>query len=75
MYIANHAYAVRDLPLQEGQAELRALLEHATQPKYVCAVSWNDPGDLGKCFLSRLLGSSIPYHRISRLPCPVHREA
>jgi hypothetical protein len=48
LYIANHAYSVVDLPLEEGQSELQALLDHAAQAKYVCPVQWNDPGDLGK---------------------------
>ncbi|GFZ45548.1 hypothetical protein JCM24511_03274 [Saitozyma sp. JCM 24511] len=46
MYIANHAYAVQGKDLEEGQKEIRALLDHATQPKYVTAVHWYDEGDL-----------------------------
>lgn len=49
LYIANHAYSVVNLPLEEGQAELQKLLDHAAQAKYVCPVQWNDPGDLGTC--------------------------
>ena len=47
MYIANHAYSVVDMPLDQGQREIQELLDHASQEKYVCAVEWNDPGDLG----------------------------
>lgn len=46
MYIANHAYRVDQLPIPEGQAEIDTLLNHATQDKYVCAVQWQDVGDL-----------------------------
>jgi alpha-ketoglutarate-dependent 2,4-dichlorophenoxyacetate dioxygenase len=48
MYIANHAYAVQGKDLEEGQQEIRALLDHATQSKYVTAVHWYDEGDLGE---------------------------
>jgi alpha-ketoglutarate-dependent 2,4-dichlorophenoxyacetate dioxygenase len=49
MYIANHAHSIVDMPLEEGQAEIRRLLDHATQEKYVCPVSWDNVGDLGEC--------------------------
>ena len=46
MYIANHAYKVDHLPLEEGQQEIRKLIAHASQPKYVLVVEWENPGDL-----------------------------
>ncbi|KAL7420659.1 hypothetical protein Q5752_004610 [Cryptotrichosporon argae] len=46
LYIANHAYKVDQLPLEQGQAEIGALLDHCAQPRYVCAVEWHDVGDL-----------------------------
>lgn len=48
MYIANHAYAIVDKPLEEGQREIKELIAHASQPKYVVPIHWNDPGDLSK---------------------------
>ena len=47
MYIANHAHSVVGMDLAEGQKEIQALLDHATQPKYVCSIEWHDAGDLG----------------------------
>jgi hypothetical protein len=47
MYIANHAYSIVDKPLEEGQKEIQDLLDHAAQERFVCAVEWHDPGDLG----------------------------
>ncbi|WVQ85208.1 hypothetical protein IAT38_007373 [Cryptococcus sp. DSM 104549] len=46
MYLANHAYRVESLPVEEGQAEIRSLLEHATHPKYVYSFEWHDVGDM-----------------------------
>jgi alpha-ketoglutarate-dependent 2,4-dichlorophenoxyacetate dioxygenase len=48
MYIANHAYAVQGMDVEEGQREIQALIAHASQPKYVTAIHWHDPGDLGE---------------------------
>ena len=61
MYIANHACNVRDMPVEQGQAEIRDLIAHASQPKYVCAVSWHDPGDLGeyRCSSKMAEGASV----------------
>lgn len=50
MYIANHAYNVEGMPVEEGQKEIQDLIAHASQEKYVCPVSWHDPGDLGELF-------------------------
>lgn len=47
MYIANHAYCVEGMDVEAGQKEIKALIDHAAQPKYVCAVHWKQPGDLG----------------------------
>ncbi|WVR09808.1 hypothetical protein IAU60_006884 [Kwoniella sp. DSM 27419] len=46
MYIANHAYKVAHLPVEEGQAEIQKLLDHASQDKYILTVDWQNPGDL-----------------------------
>jgi len=46
MYIANHAYKVEGLSLEEGQNEIQKLLDHASQSKYVCSVEWKNDGDL-----------------------------
>lgn len=46
LYIANHAYKVESLPLEQGQAEIKALLDHCCSPNYVCSVEWKNDGDL-----------------------------
>ena len=48
MYIANHAYMVEGMEFDESQREVDALLGHACQPKYVQAVHYENPGDLGE---------------------------
>lgn len=46
LYIANHAYKVDGMEIEEGQREIEELLRHATQDKYVAAVEWKNVGDL-----------------------------
>jgi alpha-ketoglutarate-dependent 2,4-dichlorophenoxyacetate dioxygenase len=51
LYIANHLHHLEDeaknrIPAEEGTALIEKLLAHATQPKYVCSVDWEQPGDL-----------------------------
>jgi alpha-ketoglutarate-dependent 2,4-dichlorophenoxyacetate dioxygenase len=51
LYIANHLHHLEDeagnrVPAEEGTALIEKLLAHATQPKYVCSVDWQQPGDL-----------------------------
>ncbi|OWZ76730.1 alpha-ketoglutarate-dependent 2,4-dichlorophenoxyacetate dioxygenase [Cryptococcus neoformans Tu401-1] len=46
LYIANHAYKVESLPLEQGQAEIKTLLDHCSSPRYVCSVEWKNDGDL-----------------------------
>lgn len=46
LYIAHHAHHVDGLPKEEGQEAIRALLAHATQPKYTFEVEWENNGDI-----------------------------
>ncbi|ORX36838.1 putative 2,4-dichlorophenoxyacetate alpha-ketoglutarate dioxygenase [Kockovaella imperatae] len=63
LYIANHAYKVQDLPLEQGQAEIQRLLNHASQHKYILSVDWRDPGDLvmwdNTCVMHRVTGGTF----------------
>lgn len=47
MYIANHAHSIVGMDTAAGQKEIQALLDHVCQPKYICSIQWDDPGDLG----------------------------
>jgi alpha-ketoglutarate-dependent 2,4-dichlorophenoxyacetate dioxygenase len=46
LYIASHASHIVGWPVEEGRRLLKELIEFATQPQFVRAVSWNQPGDL-----------------------------
>jgi len=46
LYIASHASHILGLPLEEGRALIRDLIEFATQPQFVRSVAWRQPGDL-----------------------------
>lgn len=46
LYIAKHASHIVGWPIEEGRALLNELIELATQPQFVRAVSWKQPGDL-----------------------------
>lgn len=48
LYIAAHAHHVEGLPVEEGQNELKALLEFAGGKEFTFMLDWNDPGDLGE---------------------------
>ena len=56
LYIASHASHIIGWPVEEGQALLRELLAHATQPRFVYSHKWR-PGDLviwdNRCTLHR----------------------
>jgi len=45
LYVAAHARDIIGMPVEEGQALLRELIEFATQPKYVFSVTYK-PGDM-----------------------------
>jgi len=46
LYIASHASHIVGWPVEEGRKLLRELIEFATQPQFVRAVSWRQAGDL-----------------------------
>ena len=46
LYIAAHASHIVGLPLEEGRALIQDLIAFATQPQFVRAVAWQQPGDL-----------------------------
>jgi alpha-ketoglutarate-dependent 2,4-dichlorophenoxyacetate dioxygenase len=45
LYLASHAARIIDWPVPEGRLLLRELVEHATQPQFVCRHAWR-VGDL-----------------------------
>jgi alpha-ketoglutarate-dependent 2,4-dichlorophenoxyacetate dioxygenase len=45
LYLASHASRIIDWPVPEGRLLLRDLIEHATQPQFVCRHVWR-PRDL-----------------------------
>jgi alpha-ketoglutarate-dependent 2,4-dichlorophenoxyacetate dioxygenase len=46
LYIAKHASHIVDWPVGEGQRLIHDLIEFATQPQFVRALAWKQPGDL-----------------------------
>jgi alpha-ketoglutarate-dependent 2,4-dichlorophenoxyacetate dioxygenase len=46
LYIAAHASHIVGWPIEEGRKLIRDLIEFATQPQFVRAVAWQQPGDL-----------------------------
>jgi alpha-ketoglutarate-dependent 2,4-dichlorophenoxyacetate dioxygenase len=46
LYIAKHASHIVGWPIEAGRKLLDELIEFATQPQFVRAVSWKQPGDL-----------------------------
>ena len=46
LYIAAHASHIVGLPLEEGRTLIKDLMAFATQPQFVRAVAWQQPGDL-----------------------------
>lgn len=46
LYIAAHAHHIEGVSTQKSADLLSYLMHHATQPKYVLKVSWQQPGDL-----------------------------
>jgi alpha-ketoglutarate-dependent 2,4-dichlorophenoxyacetate dioxygenase len=46
LYIAKHASHIVGWPVEEGRRLLTEIIEFATQPQFVRAVSWKQAGDL-----------------------------
>jgi alpha-ketoglutarate-dependent 2,4-dichlorophenoxyacetate dioxygenase len=46
LYIAKHASHIVGWPVEEGRKLLTELIDFATQPQFVRAVAWRQPGDL-----------------------------
>jgi alpha-ketoglutarate-dependent 2,4-dichlorophenoxyacetate dioxygenase len=46
LYIASHASHIVGWPVDEGRQLLTDLIDFATQPQFVQAVAWRQPGDL-----------------------------
>jgi alpha-ketoglutarate-dependent 2,4-dichlorophenoxyacetate dioxygenase len=46
LYIASHASHIVGWPVEEGRQLLKELIELSTQPQFVQAVAWKQPGDL-----------------------------
>jgi alpha-ketoglutarate-dependent 2,4-dichlorophenoxyacetate dioxygenase len=46
LYIAKHASHIVGWPIEEGRKLLTDLIDFATQPQFVRAVAWHQPGDL-----------------------------
>jgi alpha-ketoglutarate-dependent 2,4-dichlorophenoxyacetate dioxygenase len=46
LYIAKHASHIVGWPIEAGRRLLTELMDFATQPQFVRAVAWNQPGDL-----------------------------
>jgi len=46
LYIAAHASHIVGMPLDEGRRLIEDLIAFATQPRFVRAVAWRQPGDL-----------------------------
>jgi taurine dioxygenase len=45
LYLGNHTSHIEGMPVEEGRALLKELLEHATQPQFVYRHQWR-PGDI-----------------------------
>lgn len=46
IYLAKHIHSLEGVSLEESQAILDRIFDHATQDKYVINVEWHDPGDM-----------------------------
>ncbi|KAI9743678.1 MAG: hypothetical protein M1818_002994 [Claussenomyces sp. TS43310] len=46
LYVTSYAHHIEGMPIEEGQALIKELQEHARQPKYVFEHHWANPGDL-----------------------------
>jgi alpha-ketoglutarate-dependent 2,4-dichlorophenoxyacetate dioxygenase len=66
LFLGAHASHVEGLPLEEGRALLRTLLDHVTQPRFVYRHEWVE-GDLivwdNRCVLHRATPYDTTNHR------------
>jgi alpha-ketoglutarate-dependent 2,4-dichlorophenoxyacetate dioxygenase len=66
LFLGAHASHVEGLPLEEGRALLRALLDHVTRPEFVYRHEWRE-GDLvvwdNRCVLHRATPYDTVHHR------------
>lgn len=46
LYVTSYAHHIEGMPIEEGQALLKELMEHITQPKYVFKHYWANNGDI-----------------------------
>ena len=73
LYLGNHSTQLLGMPEPEGQALLRELVEHATQPRFVYRHRWR-VGDLvmwdNRCLLHR----AVLDHRSGRYRRVMHRS-
>lgn len=46
LYVTSYSHHIEGMPLEEGQALLKELMEHVTQPKYVFQHEWANNGDI-----------------------------
>ena len=62
LYIANHVHHIEGLPEKESTELIEKLLKHASRPKFVTRVDWENDGDLivwdNTCVMHRAAGGS-----------------
>jgi len=46
LYVTSYSHHIEGMPLEEGQALLKQLMKHATQPKYMFEHEWVSNGDI-----------------------------
>jgi len=67
LYIAKHASHIIGWPADEGLALINELIDFATQPQFVRAVAWKQPGDLviwdNRCTMHRATPFEDTVHR------------
>jgi alpha-ketoglutarate-dependent 2,4-dichlorophenoxyacetate dioxygenase len=67
LYIAAHASHIVGLPLEEGRGLINDLIAFATQPQFVRAVAWRQPGDLviwdNRCTMHRATSFEDTHYR------------
>ncbi|KAL2004712.1 hypothetical protein VTN00DRAFT_3240 [Thermoascus crustaceus] len=63
LYIASHVHHIEGLSPEKSQELFEKLYKHATQPKYVLSVEWENNGDLilwdNTCVMHRATGGSF----------------
>jgi len=62
LYIASHIHHIEGLSPADSEALFKMLYTHATQPKYVVSIDWQNNGDLilwdNTCVMHRAMGGS-----------------